>query len=89
VVPATVVKPAPQKRKRSFKEQRELEGMEQAVEVAEARKAAAEQALVDPANFTGQGANRMPALQRELDEATRAVEVLYARWQVLQDLAAG
>jgi ABC transport system ATP-binding/permease protein len=75
--------------KLSFKDQRELDGMEKALEVAESRKSAAEAALADPASYTGANAAKMPALQAELDEATREVERLYARWQQLQDLAAG
>jgi ATP-binding cassette subfamily F protein uup len=69
--------------KLSYKEQRELEGMERAIEVAEARKAAAEVALADPANYAN--AQRVPELQRELAAAGSAVEGLYARWQELQD----
>ena len=80
--------PAPRaagaKSKLSWKEQRELEGMEAAIEQAEQRKAAAESALADPATY-GQMASRIPELQRELAESTTAAERLYARWQELQD----
>jgi ATP-binding cassette subfamily F protein uup len=72
--------------KLSYKEQRELEGMERAIEVAEARKAAAEAALADPANYAN--AQRVPELQRELSAAGIAVEGLYTRWQELQDRGA-
>jgi ATP-binding cassette subfamily F protein uup len=72
--------------KLSYKEQRELEGMEQAIEAAEARKAAAEAALADPANYAN--AQRVPELQRELSAAGIAVEGLYMRWQELQDRGA-
>jgi ATP-binding cassette subfamily F protein uup len=71
--------------KLSFKEQRELSGIEQAIEGAEARRAAAETALVDPATYSTDAA-RAPALKAELDAAGLAVEQLYARWQELQDL---
>jgi ATP-binding cassette subfamily F protein uup len=74
--------------KLSFKEQRELDGMEAAIEQAEGRKAAAEAALADPANYTGPRAAQMPQLQAELEQAGRAVELLYRRWQELQDLLA-
>ncbi|MBS2023206.1 MAG: ABC-F family ATP-binding cassette domain-containing protein [Deltaproteobacteria bacterium] len=79
--------PAKAKKRLSFKDQRELDAMEQTLETAEARKAAVEAALVDPANFSGPNAARMPALQAELEAATREVERLYLRWQELQDLA--
>ena len=75
--------------KLSFKEQRELEGMEQEIEKAEARKAAAEQKMADPANYAGPKAAQMHVLQRELDEAGKAVEQLFARWQALQEKAGG
>jgi ABC transport system ATP-binding/permease protein len=82
---AAAKKPA----KLSFKDQRELDGMEQAIEAAEARKAKAEQALADPASYTGQRAAQMPALQQELDGASAEVDRLYARWQELQEKAGG
>jgi ABC transport system ATP-binding/permease protein len=69
----------------SFKEQRELSGIEQAIEEAEVRKAAAEAALADPATYARDAAG-VPALKTELDAAGLAVEQLYARWQELQDL---
>ena len=81
--------PAKKAVKLSFKEQRELEAMELDLEKAEARKAAAEQKLADPANYSGPKAAQMHVLQRELDEAGKAVEQLYARWQVLQEKAGG
>jgi ATP-binding cassette subfamily F protein uup len=96
--PAPVAKEAPKSApaapakkavKLSFKEQRELEGMELEIEKAEARKAAAEQKMADPANYAGPKAAQMHVLQRELDEAQKAVEQLYARWQVLQEKAGG
>jgi ATP-binding cassette subfamily F protein uup len=66
-----------------FKEQRELEGMEAAIQKAEARKAAAEVALADPASYQ-QGGAAVAALRAELDAAGAEVEWLYARWQVLE-----
>jgi ATP-binding cassette subfamily F protein uup len=74
--------------KLSFKEQRELSGIEQAIEGAEARRVAAEAALADPATYAkdAKDAARVPALKAELDAAALAVEQLYARWQELQDL---
>ncbi len=66
-----------------FKEQRELLGMEAAIQQAEARKAAAEAALADPASYQ-QGGAAVAALRAELDAAGAEVEWLYARWQVLE-----
>ncbi len=79
---ATVVVKKPGKL--SFKEQRELDGMEAAIEVAEARKAAAEAALADPSVYV-KDAQRVSALQAELATAAKESERLYARWQQLQD----
>ena len=74
--------------KLSFKEQRELESMEAEVETAEKRKAAAEAALADPQTYA-KDPLRVPALQRELETSSSAIERLYRRWQELQDLSRG
>jgi len=72
----------------SFKEQREVEGMEAAVLAAEARKAELEAVLADPATYQKDGA-RVPALRAELVEATAEVDRLYGRWQELESLGSG
>jgi ATP-binding cassette subfamily F protein uup len=77
--------PARRPGKLSFKEQRELQGIESAIEEAERHKAEAEAALADPSTYATQAA-RVPELQAQLDQATAEVERLYARWQALQDL---
>jgi ABC transport system ATP-binding/permease protein len=74
--------------KLSFKDQRELEGIETAVELAEQRRLAAEAALADPETYVSASPTRVPDLKAELAVASREVERLYARWQELQDLAA-
>jgi ABC transport system ATP-binding/permease protein len=86
-------KPAPEKRVKqrkpgslSFKEQRELEGIEALIEAAESRKSVAEAALADPQTYL-RDPHRIPELQRELEESGAEAERLYARWQALQDLA--
>jgi ATP-binding cassette subfamily F protein uup len=81
--PAPKTKPG----KLSFKEQRELDGMEAAIEVAESRKAAAETALADPATYTQQP-SRVVEWQTTLTEATAEVDRLYSRWQELQSRSA-
>jgi ATP-binding cassette subfamily F protein uup len=72
--------------KLSFKDQRELDGIEAAVATAEERVRAAETALADPATYASPSATRVPELKAELSAASQAVERLYARWQELQDL---
>lgn len=67
-----------------FKEQRELDGIEAAIEVAEGRKAELEAALADPAK--GAEAARVLELASELEEVSAEVERLYARWQELDRL---
>jgi ATP-binding cassette subfamily F protein uup len=67
--------------KLSYKDQRELDGMEAAIAAAEAKKAAIEAKLADPSVFSR--ASEAAKLQNELESATYAVERLYARWQEL------
>jgi ATP-binding cassette subfamily F protein uup len=80
-------KPPPPRKpgKLSFKEQRELESMEALIETADARRQEAERALADPRTYSLQP-QRVPELQRQLDESAAEVDRLYARWQELQDL---
>jgi ATP-binding cassette subfamily F protein uup len=73
--------PAPPKKKLSFREQQEWDGMEAAITAAEAA-AAARQAAVERAATTGHAA--LAAACRELEESQREVERLYARWQELE-----
>jgi ATP-binding cassette subfamily F protein uup len=81
--------PAPEasrkKGKLSYKDQRELDGMEAAIEAAEAKKAELEAALQDPASFSD--AAKMKSVSEQLEAKTAEVDRLYARWQELQDLA--
>jgi ATP-binding cassette subfamily F protein uup len=72
----------------SFKEQREYEGIEAAIQAAEARKASLEAALGDPATYQKGGA-AVATLRADLDAATAEVERLYARWEALEVLKAG
>ncbi|MEN9797904.1 MAG: hypothetical protein RL653_1600 [Pseudomonadota bacterium] len=74
----------PQKRERlSYKDQRELDGMEEAILAAESRKSELETQLADPGVWT-QVPPRGAGLQAELDAATAEVDRLYARWSDLQ-----
>jgi ATP-binding cassette subfamily F protein uup len=82
--PPAPAAPAKKKRSLSFKDQRELDGMEKTIEVAEGKKAAIEAQLADPAVFSS--AQKTMELTTQLDAATREVELLYARWsQLTQD----
>jgi ABC transport system ATP-binding/permease protein len=81
--------PRPRKPGRlSFKEQRELEGMEPAILAAEARKDELERALSDPATYQRAG-TEVAAMRAELERVSAEVERLYARWQELEGLRAG
>jgi ATP-binding cassette subfamily F protein uup len=61
--------------------------MEASIELAEGRRASAEAALSDPANYRDDP-KRIPELKAELATATAEIERLYGRWQELQDRAA-
>ena len=74
--------------KLSFKEQRELEGMEAAILGAEERKAALEAALGDPATYQKDGA-AVAGMKVELEQVTADVDRLYTRWQELEALRGG
>ena len=69
-------------RKLSFKEQRELDGMEGAIHVAEARVAEIEGTLNDPAFFATRG-REATQLINELEHTKTEVARLYARWEEL------
>lgn len=68
-------------RRLSYRDQRELDGMEAAIEAAEASKAAREAALMDPAIYADAAASKR-ALE-ELAAAVAEVEHLYFRWEEL------
>jgi ATP-binding cassette subfamily F protein uup len=81
----TGVKAAVSVRKRSFKEQRELAGIESAIQSAETRVEQLEAELNDP-NFYPTRAAEAPKLVRELAEAKTEVSRLYSRWHELEQL---
>jgi len=89
--PAAAVAATPAQKKPgklSYKEQRELDGMETAITAIEARKSAAEAALADTALYLKEP-QRAAGWQSELGAANAESDRLYARWQELQDKAAG
>ncbi|MBX3745113.1 MAG: ABC-F family ATP-binding cassette domain-containing protein [Verrucomicrobiae bacterium] len=73
-------------RRLSFKEQRELEGMEAAILEAEERVAELERTLNDPEFFVTR-AREAPDLIAELDTRKAAVGRLYERWHELDQVA--
>jgi ATP-binding cassette subfamily F protein uup len=79
---ATPAPPRPAAKKLSYAEQRDWDGMEAAIEAAEARVASCETAAHDPAVATD--AAELAARCRALEEAQAAVERLYARWAELE-----
>jgi ABC transport system ATP-binding/permease protein len=72
-------------RKLTFKEARELEGIEDAITAAEERVQKLEAELSDPAVFKDRGAE-VAGLVAALDAARADVERLFARWQELDAL---
>ncbi|HVE83396.1 MAG TPA: ABC-F family ATP-binding cassette domain-containing protein [Myxococcales bacterium] len=81
--PARARKPG----KLSYKDQRELDGMEAAIEAAEREKAELEAALARPESYTQP--ERMAALAAALEATTARVARLYERWQALEEMAGG
>lgn len=73
-------------RRLSFKEQRELKGMETAILEAEERVAELERLLNDPAFFVTR-AREAPELIAELETRKAAVGLLYERWHELDQVA--
>lgn len=70
-------------RKLSFKEQRELDGIEAAISAAEVRAEALETELNDP-SFYATRAWEAPRLIADLERAKAEVVELYARWEELE-----
>lgn len=84
--PSAAPSPAPARtpRKLSFKENRELEGMEEAVTAAEEKIAEIEACFGDPDFFEKYG-SRSAELQRELDATRAEAARLYQRWEELEN----
>jgi len=80
--PAATVEPAA-RRKLSYKEQRELAGMEDAILGAEAHLGALEAQVADPGIWKGLGPDGARALHAQLEAARAEVERLYQRWSEL------
>ena len=76
-------KPKTKARKLSFKETRELEGMEAQIHTLEAEVARIEGLFADP-DFFRKHAAQVNQLTHELDTAKASVPKLYARWEALE-----
>ena len=89
--PVRTVKPQPavpppaprERRKLSYKEQRELDGMEEAIAAAEEKVSEIETCFSDPDFFAKYG-SRAAELQRQLDDAKAECARLYERWDELE-----
>ena len=77
----------PSRKKLSYKEQRELESMEDAIMQAEDRVQSLDAAAADPSFFTRKSREEVERVLREQAEARVAVERLYARWEELSERA--
>ena len=72
-------------RKLSYKEERELEGMETAILAAEEKAAELESQLADP-DFQREHFMELETLASRLAQEKSAIEALYARWEELEAL---
>ncbi len=81
--PVPVVQPKKQK-KLTWAENKELEGMEEAIMLAEEEVSKMEEVFQEPDFFAKHGAE-LPALQKSLEEAKSRCESLYARWAELEN----
>ncbi len=82
-VPAAPARP----RKLTYAERLELEGLYEKVEAAEARVAALEERVADPALYSGGGGERAREVLAELDAARVAAAALAERWLELETRA--
>lgn len=85
---ASTTKTSAKPRKLSFKETRELEGMEEAILTAEEKVHTLNTTLNDPSFYITRSAEA-PALIAELEAAKAEVARLYARWEELEAIKAG
>jgi ABC transport system ATP-binding/permease protein len=74
-------------RKLSWKEKQELEGMEEAILEAEARKEVLSARLADPSLYAG-AQEEVARVTAEFREVVERVDALYARWAELEEAAA-
>ncbi|TSA36003.1 MAG: ABC transporter ATP-binding protein [Verrucomicrobiaceae bacterium] len=82
VTPAVEARPAAKPKRLSFKEQQELDGMEQTIQSAEEDVSGMEALLNDP-SFYAIRAAEAPDMVKKLEIAKSEVTRLYARWEEL------
>jgi ABC transport system ATP-binding/permease protein len=88
IAPGKPAAPGPAKpRKMSFKETRELEGMESAIKIAEAEIARIENLFATP-DFHRTHARQTDQLTADLADAKANLEKLFSRWEELEALKA-
>jgi ATP-binding cassette subfamily F protein uup len=75
-------------RRLSWKEKKELEGMEEAILGAEARREELGARLADPALYATSAPDEVQRLTAEFRAASERVDTLYARWAELEEIAA-
>jgi ABC transport system ATP-binding/permease protein len=80
--PAPAASARPAARKRSYREQRELETLPQTIELIEREQAALAERLADPA-FYRQDAAEIARVNARVAELAVEIEALYARWESL------
>jgi ATP-binding cassette subfamily F protein uup len=76
---------APKSRKLSFKEQRELDGIEAIIHTLEAEIADTEALFISP-DFHRTHATKTAGLLANIEESKKKVSSLYARWEELEDI---
>lgn len=81
--PAVAVRSAPKPRKLSYKEARELEGMEESILSREERIAEIEEMFSDP-EFHQKFGTQATELHEEVEAGRVKLEQLYARWEELE-----
>jgi len=82
-VQAPTAAPPLTRRKRSYKEQREIEALPATIEALEAEQATLQQALTGP-EFYRKATDEISATRRRLEEISRSLADCYARWEALE-----
>ena len=80
--PVAETRPAEKPKRLSFREQQELEGIEQVIQAAEEEVSDIESLLNDPSFYAARAADA-PEMVKKLDLAKSEVARLYARWEEL------
>lgn len=86
--PALTQRSRQRARKLSFNEQRELDNLPEAIEALEAEQAALHKRMAD-AGFYQQSGGDVAAAQERLGEVGQALQLAYARWEDLSEIAEG